>query len=271
MWTNAELIEGALERGFRINGRLISDWTGLGLLDRVQRRKPGPGSIPGVRSNNQARLLWVLLDQRQGVKNIATLTNIPIYLWLNWGDEYVPIRQVRRALCTYSNRHQTSSGISASKTAVLHLESFALNNVPKKARDTLAETLIELGAKPRATLGDLVPKLTKALRGVIAPDGTKIDLPTVENLVWIIGLRLSASSIFVNKTDNEIFNDRVMRQVQAIYRQNTIGYLAAVATPPTAVTQELINNACLNLLTELGRTILGHVPPGSPAAPGAPA
>ncbi|MCL5284105.1 MAG: hypothetical protein M1330_05305 [Armatimonadetes bacterium] len=101
-YTSEILIEEAKREGFIVSERLITDWVELGLLDRPGKRGlgRGRGSI-AVWPENQRHLFINLLDKRREVNRIGPLCNIPVWLWLYWGDAYVPLRQVRRALRTW--------------------------------------------------------------------------------------------------------------------------------------------------------------------------
>ncbi len=104
----ADLLREAHSLGYRVSKRLIDDWVSLGLLDRPNRTGLGRGKgTASAWPQEQCDLFRYLLKKRKTVKRIAPLCNVPAWLWLVWGDGYVPLRQVRRALATWG---QVASG-----------------------------------------------------------------------------------------------------------------------------------------------------------------
>ncbi len=101
-YTNEILIAEAKAKGYDVSARLITDWVQLGLLDRPEKHGLGRGrGFIAVWAEAQCHLFLTLLDKRREAKRIGPLCNIPVWLWLFWGDAYVPLRQVRRALRTW--------------------------------------------------------------------------------------------------------------------------------------------------------------------------
>lgn len=122
--------------------RLITDWIGLGLLDRPA--KPGlgrgRGSEPATWSSSQRELFLNLWRQRPSA-SIVQLSNIPVYLWMFWGDEYVPLRQVRRAMLTWLHRIEYVSVPAAEATAQQISHLFGKEKRTRATRELLAEAL----------------------------------------------------------------------------------------------------------------------------------
>jgi hypothetical protein len=116
---NAEqLIRAAEAQGLAASERLIVDWSSLGLIDRPEHRGAGQsrGSEKGTWAADQKELFLSLLKKRSEIDSVGTLVNIPVWLWLVWGDRYVPLRQVRRALSTWA-LHQWASERTARRAA----------------------------------------------------------------------------------------------------------------------------------------------------------
>src|SRR4051794_29590144 len=102
-YTADDLVRLAARRGHSgATQRLITDWAAKGLLDRPLSPGlgRGAGSEKGTWSERQAELFITLLDKRRETKQIPTLCNVPVAMWLYFGPAYVPVRQVRRALET---------------------------------------------------------------------------------------------------------------------------------------------------------------------------
>src|SRR5260370_18468065 len=96
------LVGGDAGAGYEIPIRLIRDWTQAGLLDRPRKRPAGRGrgSSQALYPANQRKLLLTLLSKRPG-NGISSLARIPVGIWMYWGDDYVPLRQARRAMLTW--------------------------------------------------------------------------------------------------------------------------------------------------------------------------
>lgn len=251
-WTNQDLVDGAAERGYSLDERVIVDWTQKGLLDQPQRRGTGRGSAAGVRPESQAELLWALLKHRHTVRKLTTLANIPVFVWLGWGDRHVPIRQVRRAMHTYCEANVSAPGTRARESALEHLRKLGLENTPKRVRDELTAVITAMSATPLASIDPFVDRFHKALMATVAPEGTSFDVPYVENVIWLIDARLRAAVAFRERTDEHVYPDRFLEQLQLVYRQTAIELEATLRRTPQEFLQAKGNNACLDLLTMIG-------------------
>ena len=102
-YSRAGLVQVAREAGFEdVNERLITEWVQLGLLDTPERvgRKDGKRGAFYQWPDNQFSLLVTILGKRSEVRHTKALVIIPVGIWLYWGDEWITLRQVRRALVT---------------------------------------------------------------------------------------------------------------------------------------------------------------------------
>jgi len=97
-----DMLADAHAVGYQATARLIRDWTQQALLDFPQKRPAGKGhgSAPALYSASQRNLLLTLLHHRPG-QSISSLARIPVGIWMYWGEDYVPLRQARRALMRY--------------------------------------------------------------------------------------------------------------------------------------------------------------------------
>ena len=104
-YTRSEMVEAAREAGFRVSARLVTDWTHLGLLDQPQRVPRGRGNGRGALylwPDNRLGLFLALLGHRRNGSDIVRLCAVPVGTWLLWGDEWVSLAQVKRALRTWA-------------------------------------------------------------------------------------------------------------------------------------------------------------------------
>lgn len=98
-----QMTADAAAAGHKITARLVRDWTEAGLLDYPRRRPAGRGhgSRQALYPQSQRQLLLTLLHHRAAGVGIASLARIPVGIWMYWGDGFVPLRQVRRAMITW--------------------------------------------------------------------------------------------------------------------------------------------------------------------------
>lgn len=116
-YTRAEMFDVLSERGLTPpTARAFSDWVERGLIDRSTSR-PGAGRGKGSQGGRwpraQLELLAIIVAKREQVPDrgaIVALANIPTFLWLGWGEEYAPIRQVRRCVGTWAEFYQHRLG-----------------------------------------------------------------------------------------------------------------------------------------------------------------
>lgn len=147
-FTRQDLIREANAIRPGATGRLITDWVEIGLLDHPY--KPGlgrgAGSQPGTWSAPQMKLFLALWGKKPEA-SIAQLCNFPVYMWLYWGDEFAPLRQVRRAMNSWLAR---------------------LRRVPTRAADDAAAQMLGIVEEGRPTKAKL-DFLSHALK-TVPPD-----------------------------------------------------------------------------------------------------
>jgi hypothetical protein len=266
-WTRRQLADGAEERGLSVTERLITAWVQNGLLDQPRRRGTGRGSKPAVWSDHQANLFFALLGHRDRYR-ISDLTNIPIWLWLNYGDDYVPTRQVRRALRTYATSALHLTGRAARDEIVPPLlDHFGISRVRPADRVELAEAIAAIAAvRGKPELERNRGRLREILIRIIAPTGTNLEIPGINDYLDSLEVRMLGLRPFANKTDQIDITDRVLRSSRAAYRTNLPAYRAQSTLPPTKLNEELINGAAHTLIMLIGLHRQGALsPPEEPA------
>ena len=260
-YTRQQLVELMARDGQRITPRLIADWVAVGLLDKGTPRGRGRGKGKAyLWPENQAELLRLLLAKRPEASR-PTLCNIPVALWLIWGDAYAPLRQVRRALKTWAEGWATVSGGRADQAAQEVLEQF--DHPDAKPHDR--EQVGRLVAKAAYT-GEFDPAvLGPALARLADPNGVglvrgPLGLGSTEDYVQMVLARLHAVSQ-LEKAPSEIF-------VKAREAYRLIGPLADPESTRIEVEgkivslrelgaeqasfEEATNRACIDLITLLG-------------------
>lgn len=221
-----DLVADAAERGYKATARLIRDWSQLGLLDYPQRRPAGKGhgSAPAVYPASQRNLLLTLLHHRPG-NHISSLARIPVGIWMYWGEEYVPLRQARRALMTWLGDPRSSlQGAKAAARAVLgQIDS---PSATPQARRELVTVLTEASYTGRPDFA----RIEQAIRAVFEPGTSRVRRavghPTApmmtDSMIGVMKARLAAvSALMAGQVTDE-----------ALLQAATLTYSPTRTTPP---------------------------------------
>lgn len=259
-FTRAELVREAKAAGYEVTERLITDWSSLGLLDHPVRRSKGKGGGRGATylyPTTQHDLFLSLLQHRGSGQGVARLTVIPVGVWLLWGDEFIGLPQVRRALSTWVG------GVPWERSAE------RAQQMAKKAVRELAEPNADPEAKAalEAALANVVfnrhfdkERVSPLVRAVVDPKGIgRRHGPigqSVEEVTESLGSLITGMTTF-ERAGNGAFIEARMR-----YRQTVAGYTADwPRLSPSATLGSLferpsleffMNRACRDLLTHLG-------------------
>lgn len=252
-FTLSELVTEAQARGYEVTERRLHDWVAKGLIDRPQRRGLGRGrGTVAFWPPEQLHLLVELLRRRDQGLVLATLCNIPVWTWVFWGERYVPLRQVRRALRTYARRYGRGSMRSARIGATQAIASF-LGDVSGAKVNRLRDTIALAGVRGRLDEG-LRAEILERFGALIAD---RPDLEGIEDtFVRIVQARMTAIENLDGFSDQEFEQARLVNlQSVSQYRQQQ-PQLAASASAPGMFDElteaHILNNACLNILTILG-------------------
>ena len=271
-YTKDEMLEAARAAGFSPSGRLLTDWVSLGLLDQATRR--GLGRAKGSRATwpqQQLNLFLALLEKRPTVSQITPLCNLPVFLWLWFGDEHVPTLQARRALMTWGGANLHSRSWRAARTAAMNLAGqFAHSD----ADDEAVERFITVIARAIYGAPFDAEAVLAAFRDVFDPhrENRSIGPPQVtfrpEYFVALVKARLAAlEALRARIVDDQAFEwarteyqatrreyeqliPRIAEDpeaVQIFFRKTPAG----VVLPDTTL-DDIANHACADLLTMIG-------------------
>lgn len=285
-YTRDEMLGAARKGGFAPSKRLLSDWVSLGLLDQSTRRGLGRGKgTEATWPQQQLNLFLALLEKRPTVSHIAPLCNLPVFLWLWFGDEFVSTRQARRALMTWGGANRHSSSWRAARAAAVNIAGqFAHPDANERALERF------ITAIARATYGAPfdAEAVLGAFRDVFDPHGENrsIGPPQVrfrpEYFVALVKARLAAlEALRRDEVDDQAFEwargeyqttrreyeqliPRIAEDpeaVQLFFRTTPAG----VVVPDTTL-DDVANHACADLLTLTG-IYLENMARGSRAAP----
>lgn len=192
LFTRSELVLEARARGHRITTSLIEDWVNLGLLDQAQRHGRGRGrGVAAGWSRHQRDLLLDLLARREQVRpSVKTLAKVPVGIWVYFGDEYIPLRQVRRALETYAGIRRRPR-LNHRSVAARLIWRIARPGARRQAVIDLVEALVESGRAGRLD----VEALASLLDEVVGPPQPDAQLDG-RRLLAIYAARFAARTRF---------------------------------------------------------------------------
>jgi hypothetical protein len=258
-YTKSELLGAARAQGTPATARLITDWVRLGLLDKPAARGRGRGrGVERTWPENQLKLFLVLLNKRSEVTHIAALCNIPVTLWLYWGVDYVPVRQVRRALRTYSRPLLATSARVARANARRVIAQIRAPNMKRQDKSDLIDAIVAAtggaGFRREALLGPA--------RRIFDPDGEgrRVGPPgatlRADSWVNVIEAKVVAAEI-LSELEDDVFEQARLQHHEAMarYIDRQPGFAAhpevgALFDSPTF--EWLANNACDQITTTIG-------------------
>jgi hypothetical protein len=265
-----DLLKDARKAGYPTTRRLITDWTSEGLLDSPTRRGVGrgKGTTKGIYSSNQRQLFMALLQHRAKGSRIAALSNIPVALWLYWGDTYVPLRQTRRALHTWieaaDRRVQGRSKTAASEL----VELLATPATHDTYRTRLLRLLDEANSLGRVADQDA---LEEAIDLVFDPDGNGRTLgppgASISPEILVHGFMLRSRALIALKDQDHPISNQLFERARTDLRQQLLDYTRdrpQLITDADASVQDLFNaplaqqfipNACRDLITAIGHQL----------------
>jgi hypothetical protein len=273
-----DLVSDAAAADYKATARLIRDWTEAGLLDRPQKRPSGKGhgSAPALYSANQRSLLLTLLHHRPG-NNIASLARIPVAIWMYWGEEWVPLRQARRALVrflgdptslTYAQDAKRASKVRSEAVARAILGQLDNPAATTRARQDLLDAVTDAAYTGEADL----KRLELAFREVFEPGNSKIRRATghpsapltIDGMIGLVEARVAAVTALTtaNVSDEALISARdahVFNYAEYATKQHLLAASMPAGTrhlyePVTA--EDTLSNCCGHLLTAIGLEIL---------------
>jgi len=258
-----DLLRDAQSAGHHATRRLISDWVSVGLLDHPKRRGRGrgAGAAKALYSGQQRRLFRTLLARRSEVRHIRTLAQIPVFIWMYWGEEYVPLRQARRALMTWLGDARVSKD-RARRSARELLGQLDHSRATGDARRTMVNLVAEFAYTGRVDLTEL----RNAVTDVFEPEGKPRALGhpaaalTADAVVTLLEARLKA----VRKLQDNRVTDEQLVQARDAHRLHMAEYVqlqphfasdSAHAFYGPVTHQTMFDSCCRDLLTVLGLQI----------------
>jgi hypothetical protein len=277
--TISDMIGDADAAGFQATERLVRDWTRHGLLDYPQRRPAGKGhgSAAALYPAAQRNLFVTLLGKRPG-NNVASLARIPVCIWMHWGEDWVPLRQARRALLRWLGdpdaggsfekdvlRTSKRRALSAAKAITAQIESAGATAA---ARSELIQVLADANY-----YGDPdFDRIEEAVRAVFEPGYTVLRragghpaAPVMTDaLIGIFKARLTAVTALtagtvtdedlVSARDSYLFSYAEYVALQPVLATSSPAGRPSLYAPATP--EDTVANCCGNLLSALGMELM---------------
>ncbi len=181
-YTQAQLVAEARRHGYRISAKLVERWVTIGLLDQARAigRSRGKG-VDRRWPEEQRQLLLSLLQHHRQTQTIRALTNIPVFVWLLWGEDYIPVRQVRRCLETYCQASRDARTFRGTAWARKLVRDLTRPGAPARAKEILVDEL--LASVRDGALHET--ELRRRLVEVVGPEdpGAQVDGPRAYAIV----------------------------------------------------------------------------------------
>jgi hypothetical protein len=273
--TISDLVCDADAAGFQATERLVRDWTRHGLLDYPQRRPAGKGhgSAPALYPAAQRNLFLTLLAKRPG-NNVASLARIPVGIWMHWGEDWVPLRQARRALLRWLGdpdagarfekdalRTSKRRALAAAKAITAQIES--AGSTPA-ARHELIEAL---ASASYSGVPDFA-RIDNAVKAVFEPGFSTLRKAAghpaapvmTESIICIFKARLTAVTALTagNVTDEQLTGARdsyLFAYAEYVAAQPVLAKASPAGRPQLyapVTAEDTLSNCCGNLLSALG-------------------
>ena len=264
--TKADLVADAAALGVTVSERLVTDWIEVGLLDAPTRTGAGrgKGSKHALFPANQRRLFTSLIQKRAETRKISQLAQVPMYLWVCWGDDYVPTRQAGKAFRTWAKDTKRVGVKSGQAIAKGWVEAVAGAQAPQQEVTELTTLLAAV-----ANLGRLddPDELERLLDIVIDPEGSDqrlgppgLELDAREYVKSVVCSQVALSHVLDGTLEeNMLLTAREhQRQDLAQYLLQQPGLLAQMTPEVSAKfkikmeTQEIFEQVCPSLLLVIG-------------------
>jgi hypothetical protein len=292
-YTRAEMLEQAHIRSLSLSDRHLTDLIEDGLINGpCKNGLPGGGS-EAVWPQEQLDLLLTVLKKQQDLDQQAghhiyarkLLCNIPVCVWLYWGEAYIPLHQVKRAMVTWARAYRRSPK-SKAKQSARHLTRLSASpRSDRNDKEVLIKRIITLATSGESLKDNEVKDFLYLLKDVIDPEdigearGPARAKLSAEAVVGLIHARLIAiNHLSAQSGEISIIPDTIWHWartthlfVSQLYKQTQPEY----ASDPTLDSvmkglfeplnmSEMLNNACGHLLAVLGLGILDEPLPGLP-------
>ena len=249
--------------GLHINDSLLQEFQEQGVMTAPRRRGRGRAKgNPGVWTLQQRNLLYSLCHarERQGLRSVAQRCNLPVWVWLYWGDEYgVTLDLVRRAMRTWASHQQHISLKESHKGARLLVEQ--VGNQHDGGKQQAVRKITDLFYEGRYAERVLSDSLHLVYDPNKKPNGPS-DIPfTPEDINGLLRVRKEAVDLLAHGQDLPAIDWQWARffhmhrlveymKEQPRYAEEAAGSPVASLFPQETM-ERLVVSTCVNLATVL--------------------
>lgn len=281
--------EEAHRSGFvDVSERTISYWVSLGLLPKAVQVGRGPKAGSGARyewSEAHVRAFINMLARRREVKHLAMLASLPVSSWLYWGDDFIQLPQVRRALATWWTRTNKLGAQHAETMAQSVTKALTPRGTPRSVRTDFKNTIADAVFNETFARDEIIDRLAE-LRVDDPSAGLygSFGVPEYAIVDQMFSMRVAMEKMVGTKRQrtepvgisDEMFED-ARRQVNLGGWEYLTGWASMrkrtehkeAFEPPSF--ELFVNNACGSLLSAIGMRLLaeerGEVMPPTPEVP----
>jgi hypothetical protein len=213
--TRLDLIADAKLLGFDLSERLFNEWRRLGLIGAPQRRRSGPHGQDLALFSSEQRVLFraIAMDRARGVRN-AWLAAYPVHAWLNYGDDWVSIDQLRAALTTAVGNPKLSERVAAI-TAKALVDPIDVNNANVHARAHFKREVAKQLRRGRIDEDRLRAAVTRVFQpGVVIIIRGTTDAPLrIEAITMWLVTTMNAALKLKTITDEQLYEARLQHLV----------------------------------------------------------
>ena len=275
-FTKKELYAYIRSSGFTIDDSLLEEFQKQGVMLPPQRRGKGRAKgVPGLWTRQQADLLRSLcmMREKHKIHQVAQRCNLPVWVWLYWGDEWgVTLDQVKRVMKTWA-KHQRFPSQERSKQGAKVLVKKVANHQDSGKQRAVSELtdMLYKGSYTSQAIGDSLYHVFDPTKPANGPH----DIPVLpESVGWYIELLM--------ETINTLVDDREMPSVhwewarcfhlttfsqyakeQQRYAHETVGSPVEQMFSIETI-ESLWSSACENLAAVLGLGLRYPSVPGFP-------
>jgi len=257
------MVEVARAQGFVASERLVTDWASLGLLDHPERSSRGKGGGRGAHyawGDRQTELFLFLLTKRPEVRSVGTLCPIPVASWMYWGDEWVPLRQVRRAVPTWLGLIGTSRSYERARANARAVVNTVAGATADRASKLELEVLIARAIWRKSFDAEVLKPHVEDVLGIDPGAGGGPIHFRVDHILDMLQMVIVAIGHLERLTTGAFYEARArQREAMLEYARDWPGLVAKYGSesPFEKPTIEwLLNRSCHHLLANIGLRIL---------------
>ncbi len=210
--TRLDLQADAQDLGLELSERLIAEWRRLGLLGSPRRRKSGAHGQDLAEFSPEQRALFraVVHNRVRGASN-AALANLPVYAWLNFGEDWVETSQVRVAMATAVGKDLRRSERAAASAARTLVDQVDVNNASIYARAAFKREVAEQLRSGRIDPARLRAMVTKVFQpgDVVIRRGPRDAMLDVDAITTSVAARMRAARNLDRITDDQFQEARL--------------------------------------------------------------